>query len=557
LGATVRWFVLSLLISSTAFAAQKRLAVLQFEVQKGLELDRETFTDFLQDQTVKAAPDLFVMTQANIEMLVQAAGKTLDQCEGQCAVETGKLIQADLIISGRISRVGKTFAISMQLYDTASGELISGESGKAKDEDELLEVAASKAASLLEKLGGNALGKAAQAQAPVAAAPAQRASGAPKTPSPAGDSRLKIVTIPPGSDVFVDGELKGKAPLTLTVEPSSYHVRIEQNGYLPAVRNPDVTAGHVTLVTVELTPGKAPEAEAPVRAAASTRPTRLRIHANVEADCTAGDLRIHVLPALFALMEVPSGPVHLVCSSPGYEEKATQMTVKPGKVHLVRLVLEAKGSPAAAPSPPVDDKAMAEDVQQATGAPPAAVAAGGEGLGKITINVNVDSDCTFGATKLHAIAGVYSPIEVPAGQIRVTCSSPGYTDGVGVALVKAGRLHHFRIALRPTNGAMPALFSFQAVTPSDKAATLLEEGDAKGKRGDQRGAIALYQEGLKLRPMGSVRNALFRGLGIAYTAVGDGDNAAQYYRAYLPFCTDQAEHASIQRLLADHDKAKR
>ena len=85
---------------------QPKLAVLEFEVQQGLKIDRRTFSARLQNAARRAAPNLFVMTQANIETLVRAAGKTLEQCEGQCAVDTGKLIGADLVIAGRISQVG-------------------------------------------------------------------------------------------------------------------------------------------------------------------------------------------------------------------------------------------------------------------------------------------------------------------------------------------------------------------------------------------------------------------------------------------------------------------
>ena len=178
-----------LLLSASARAEQKKLAVLQFEVQKGLEIDRQTFSARLQNEARRAAPDLFVMTQANIETLVRAAGKTLEQCEGQCAVDTGKLIGADLVISGRIARVGRTYAISMQLYNTASGELLEGEDVTAKTEDELLAVSAGAAQRLLQGLGG----------APTAASP--RA-----VPNAGTTGILKILSTPAGARVLIDGE---------------------------------------------------------------------------------------------------------------------------------------------------------------------------------------------------------------------------------------------------------------------------------------------------------------------------------------------------------------
>ena len=91
-------------------AEQLKLAVLEFEMQQGLSIDRRTFGSRLQNAARNGAPQLFVMTQANIMMLLRSAGKTLEQCEGECAVETGRLIGTDLVISGRISKVGRTLA---------------------------------------------------------------------------------------------------------------------------------------------------------------------------------------------------------------------------------------------------------------------------------------------------------------------------------------------------------------------------------------------------------------------------------------------------------------
>ena len=95
--------------------------MLEFEVQKGLGIDRRTFSAQLQNVARRAAPDLFVMTQANIEQLVRASGKSLEECEGQCAVETGRLIGADLVVAGRISRIGKRWALSMHDSDLSVG----------------------------------------------------------------------------------------------------------------------------------------------------------------------------------------------------------------------------------------------------------------------------------------------------------------------------------------------------------------------------------------------------------------------------------------------------
>src|SRR5206468_1445437 len=110
------------------------------------------FSSRVQNAARKAAPQFLVMTQANIETLVRAAGKTLEQCEGQCAVDTGRLVGADVVISGRISRIGHTYTLSMQMYETENGALLSGEDIEAKSDEDLLKGSAEAAARLLEPL---------------------------------------------------------------------------------------------------------------------------------------------------------------------------------------------------------------------------------------------------------------------------------------------------------------------------------------------------------------------------------------------------------------------
>jgi PEGA domain len=107
-------------------APQKRLAVLELDVQPGLVVDRHVFSARLQNAATKIASDYIIMTAQTVEVLVTAAGKTLADCEGQCAIDTGKLIGADVVAAGRISRTGRLYSLSLQMYDTAQGRLISG-----------------------------------------------------------------------------------------------------------------------------------------------------------------------------------------------------------------------------------------------------------------------------------------------------------------------------------------------------------------------------------------------------------------------------------------------
>jgi hypothetical protein len=46
-------------------------------------------------------------------------------------------------------------------------------------------------------------------------------------------------------------------------------------------------------------------------------------------------------------------------------------------------------------------------------------------------------------------------------------------------------------------------------------------------------------------------------MGIASTRKGNSEEGARYYRLYLPLCTDPAERAQLQRVLADYESRAR
>ena len=131
-----------------AVLSNGKLAVLDFKnSSKDLQADAvRYFTDVVRGASLKAAPDLEVMTRENLITLLQATGKDLGQCEGECEVDTGRRIGADAIISGEVLKVGSRYHISLKLHETHDGRLLSTgvATGKTVDElDETLQTAAS------------------------------------------------------------------------------------------------------------------------------------------------------------------------------------------------------------------------------------------------------------------------------------------------------------------------------------------------------------------------------------------------------------------------------
>ncbi len=119
----------------------KVVAVLDFKSKlKGKEaeeVDPIYLANVVRSKALEAGAGLRVMTRENMLVLVQAQGKTLAECEGECEVDTGRRLGADLVISGEILRVGSKLKIDLRLHDTHSGQLLQGATVQGKSVDEL------------------------------------------------------------------------------------------------------------------------------------------------------------------------------------------------------------------------------------------------------------------------------------------------------------------------------------------------------------------------------------------------------------------------------------
>jgi len=182
--------------------ARGSLAVLDFKSDLAGNVlspeDVRYFADSARGAALKTVPGLHVMTRENLLVLLQATGKDLASCEGECEVETGRRIGADLIISGDLLKIGSNFKLNLRLHETHNGQLLSGEIASGKSVDELDARTAEAVARLLkpvQALAGNAplvsqAGDAAplispannsapSAPAPASAAPAASSGAAP------------------------------------------------------------------------------------------------------------------------------------------------------------------------------------------------------------------------------------------------------------------------------------------------------------------------------------------------------------------------------------------
>jgi hypothetical protein len=76
-------------------------------------------------------PAFVVMTRENTAQILKDMG---GQCsEGECEVETARLIGASVVVSGDVMVLDGTYVVSMKVHDVASGALLGGGSTRARE----------------------------------------------------------------------------------------------------------------------------------------------------------------------------------------------------------------------------------------------------------------------------------------------------------------------------------------------------------------------------------------------------------------------------------------
>ena len=112
--------------------------------------ERLLLTDELRRIAVEKLPGYMgytIMTRENIKAMLPP-DKSVEDCEGSCLVETGKNISADFVAQARLGKFGKSLSVTVELYETSSGKLMSSFIGKGMDAEDLLKEIEIKAPAL-------------------------------------------------------------------------------------------------------------------------------------------------------------------------------------------------------------------------------------------------------------------------------------------------------------------------------------------------------------------------------------------------------------------------
>src|SRR5205807_1961534 len=95
------------------------------------------FADEVRAAVRKLLPNDKVLTRENILALMPEE-PDLASCEGGCEVETGRKLSADVVVSARMTRLGKTYKLMLKAHRTSDATLL-GAATASGSTPELLE----------------------------------------------------------------------------------------------------------------------------------------------------------------------------------------------------------------------------------------------------------------------------------------------------------------------------------------------------------------------------------------------------------------------------------
>ncbi|MBS2021202.1 MAG: hypothetical protein JST92_02250 [Deltaproteobacteria bacterium] len=105
--------------------------------QQREDVDVAYLTDVVRATALKQVKGLKVMTRENMVVLLSSSGKKPEDCEGTCEVDTGRMLGADLVVSGEMLKFGSALKLNLKLHETTNGRLLAGTQASGHDADEL------------------------------------------------------------------------------------------------------------------------------------------------------------------------------------------------------------------------------------------------------------------------------------------------------------------------------------------------------------------------------------------------------------------------------------
>lgn len=209
-----------------------KIAVLDFSNTGGISNEESiTLTNRLRSMLVQANT-MIVLERGKMEEILGEQGFQQTGCTStECAVEVGKLLNVQKMVSGSIGRIGETYTIDLVLIDVSTAAIEKSFFNDYKGAiDGLLKVMAGMADQI------SRLGVTPEEEVQT------QAFGA-----------LEINTTPKKATVLLDGTAIGESPKSLSQIKTGFHrVEIRNNGYASETREVEIKKGETAKINIKL-----------------------------------------------------------------------------------------------------------------------------------------------------------------------------------------------------------------------------------------------------------------------------------------------------------------
>jgi tetratricopeptide (TPR) repeat protein len=217
-----------------AFAdADGKVAVLVPRNGSGdLALKMAPLRDGMRASIKRVLPSARPLAPETLEQIARANNRDLAECDSLCEVDTGRLLQVDLLVNGEVTRAGARLRFTARLLEIASSELIAEASVEGDSAEELVAKMAPLAEELFSPLGAH-----------LAREGEDRAA--------AGQGVVSVRSNPV-ANVRIDGRPTGLSPLQRGLDPGPHFVELRAAGRKAFTTQIEINAGATVTVAPAL-----------------------------------------------------------------------------------------------------------------------------------------------------------------------------------------------------------------------------------------------------------------------------------------------------------------
>lgn len=303
-------------IGGLAHAAPRRVAVLTLKNSARVTAAEISYiTDRVRAGLLSLPSSQFVvLTRENILALLPP-GTNLADCEGDCEVDTGRNIGADLVITGDVLRFGAGLRVVLRVHDVATARLIQTHTASG---------------ATVEGLEGP-VGETARTLAGRLPAGPVRVTTSPRTrPPPAAPNRfipddtgfLVITSRPTGARVSIDGVPVGVTPQQHELTRGDHRVEVSHPLHHPIRRTVRISQASARLAVT------LPVAHGELRVDGAPKGAQVRLNGEP----------VGRLP--WSAPRKASGDYLLTVESPCHAPSEQRITIRDGQITRVRPVLQ-------------------------------------------------------------------------------------------------------------------------------------------------------------------------------------------------------------------------